>query len=337
MAQILNSFGFHTRNVTDTDTNTNLGNADLSLDSGTAERTYTMTDNDLVFKNNGSEMFKISAQEGEITIGGSSASTILFKSGTSAPDIRIFEASGSGSNYVTLTCAALASNTTLTLPNTTGTIALTSQITANTNIANTDLTLDTTRELDLNDNDLSITNGGAGSEAIKFSGADQEVTIGSGDLDVIIDSSSNFSVDCRANISKRKLQKTGTIDGDINGDLVYLSGITTSVTKGKIYYFSGTAWVLADADAASSGSKMLAVAAGTGTASSVGMCVRGMATLANDAGTIGDIIYLSTTAGEGTSTAPSGSGDIVRIIGYCMDSTNGQIFFNPDNSFVELA
>ena len=215
MAQILNSFGFHTRNVTDTDTNTNLGNADLSLDSGTAERTYTMTDNDLVFKNNGSEMFKISAQEGEITIGGGSASTILFKSGTSAPDIRIFEASGSGSNYVTLTCAALASNTTLTLPNTTGTIALTSDISANTNIANADLTLNNTRELDLNDNDLSITNGGAGSEAIKFSGADQEVTIGSGDLDVIIDSSSNFSVDCRANISKRKLQKTGNSDGDL--------------------------------------------------------------------------------------------------------------------------
>ena len=78
MAQILNSFGFHTKNVTDTDTNTNLGNADLSLDSGTATRTYTMTDNDLVFKNNGDDMFKISAQEGEITIGGSSASSILF-------------------------------------------------------------------------------------------------------------------------------------------------------------------------------------------------------------------------------------------------------------------
>ena len=29
--------------------------------------------------------------------------------------------------------------------------------------------------------------------------------------------------------------------------------------------------------------------------------------------------------------------DVVSIIGYCLDSTNGQIYFNPDNSFIELA
>ena len=46
---------------------------------------------------------------------------------------------------------------------------------------------------------------------------------------------------------------------------------------------------------------------------------------------------LSTTAGECSSTAPSGNGDIVRIIGYCLDASNGQIWFNPDNTFVEVS
>ena len=62
-----------------------------------------------------------------------------------------------------------------------------------------------------------------------------------------------------------------------------------------------------------------------------------MVTLNHDPGTIGDILYLSTTAGQASSTAPSGTGDIVRVIGYCLDSSNGQIWFNPDNTFVEIS
>ena len=68
-----------------------------------------------------------------------------------------------------------------------------------------------------------------------------------------------------------------------------------------------------------------------------GMLLRGMFTLDHDPGTIADELYISTTAGDITATAPSGSGDIVRVIGYCMDSTNGQIWFNPSNDFIVLA
>jgi hypothetical protein len=52
--------------------------------------------------------------------------------------------------------------------------------------------------------------------------------------------------------------------------------------------------------------------------------------------TTGDILYVSTTAGGITTTAPSGSGDIIRIIGYSLDGTNETIYFNPDNSWVEI-
>ena len=47
------------------------------------------------------------------------------------------------------------------------------------------------------------------------------------------------------------------------------------------------------------------------------------------------ILYLSTTTGNFTETAPSGSGDIVRIIGYGIDDSD-TIFFDPDKSWVEL-
>jgi hypothetical protein len=62
-----------------------------------------------------------------------------------------------------------------------------------------------------------------------------------------------------------------------------------------------------------------------------------MVTLDHDPGTISNALFLSTTAGTATATAPSGSGDIVRVIGYCLDSANGQIYFNPDGAFVEVA
>jgi lipopolysaccharide export system protein LptA len=130
--------------------------------------------------------------------------------------------------------------------------------------------------------------------------------------------------------------KTSTTDGDAAGDIVYFGG-TTGMEVGEIYYLtsSGT-WALADADAEATAKGMLAVALG-GSSDTDGMLVRGFVTLDHDPGTVGDTLFLSTTAGLATATAPSGNGDIVRVIGYCLDSTNGQIYFNPDGTFVEVS
>jgi len=126
---------------------------------------------------------------------------------------------------------------------------------------------------------------------------------------------------------------TSSTDGDHAGDLVYFG--TTSVTPGKIYYYTSSGqWELADADAESTAKGLLGVALAE--SSSDGMLIRGMVTLDTDPGTRADTLFLSTTAGAATSTAPSGSGDIVRVIGYCLDSTNGQVYFNPDGAFVEV-
>ena len=80
---------------------------------------------------------------------------------------------------------------------------------------------------------------------------------------------------------------------------------------------------------------MLAVALGT-TSDNNGMLIRGMVTLSADPGSISEQLYLSTTAGRAQNAAPAGSGKVVRLIGYCLDSTNGQVYFNPDNHYTVL-
>jgi hypothetical protein len=129
--------------------------------------------------------------------------------------------------------------------------------------------------------------------------------------------------------------ETGNTDGTHAGDIVNF-GETTTVA-GKIYYYkSDGAWALVDADAVGTCKGMLGVALGT-SSNTHGMLLRGMVTLDHDPGAVGDTLFASTTAGQATATAPSGSGDIVRVLGYCLNASNGQIWFNPDGAFVEVA
>ena len=50
-------------------------------------------------------------------------------------------------------------------------------------------------------------------------------------------------------------------------------------------------------------------------------------------------VYISTTLGHFDFTAPSGSGDVVRIVGYAIDDHLGDvlIYFDPDKTWVEIA
>ena len=101
---------------------------------------------------------------------------------------------------------------------------------------------------------------------------------------------------------------------------------------------SGGGWTLADADAESTASGLLAVALGTDPDVD-GMLLRGFCTLLTEVeGTeaIGSTLYLSATAGVATITAP-GSGDIVRVLGYSLHATDNQVYFNPAGTFVEVS
>jgi len=137
-------------------------------------------------------------------------------------------------------------------------------------------------------------------------------------------------------VSSQKYAVTGNTDGTFQGDVVYIGG-TTSMTTGAIYHYkSDGTWELADADAAANSDGLLAVALGAASNTN-GMLLRGMVTLDHDPGAVGDVLFLSTTAGDCSATAPSGNGDIIRVIGYCLDASNGQVWFNPDNTFVEVS
>ena len=113
-------------------TNTNIANTDLTA---TGSRILDMDGEDLSFTS--IALFSITGQTsftGDLTI----------SNGASAPNLKLKEASGGGTNVGTLTVGALGANRTYTFPNATGTVALTSDI-SNTNLGNTDLTADAAR------------------------------------------------------------------------------------------------------------------------------------------------------------------------------------------------
>lgn len=153
-----------------------------------------------------------------------------------------------------------------------------------------------------------------------------------------VDDSDGVTID---KLKQIKYEKPSNTDFSYQGDVVYF-GATTSMTQGDLYYYNSSGnWAQADADAASSsGGVLLAIALGTASDTN-GMLLKGTFTMAAGAidGTeaTGDELYVSTTAGHVTSAAPTATGDIVRVVGYMLDGTNGQIWFNPSNDFITLA
>ena len=132
-----------------------------------------------------------------------------------------------------------------------------------------------------------------------------------------------------------QLEKSSTTGGDYQGEVVYFGSGT--VVKGKLYNYRGGDWIAVDADAVASSQGLLAIAIANGAAATVGMFTRGMYTLGyNPAFTDGDILYVGTTSGQMYYEPPSGSQRVVRIVGTALSSTTGQIFFHPDNTFIEL-
>ena len=135
-------------------------------------------------------------------------------------------------------------------------------------------------------------------------------------------------------------------DGIMGGDIIKI-GNTTVVLSNLYFLTDSGAWTAADADAsATAGPVMLALALGTNSGTH-GMLVRGFARISSSllASTAtakqGDPVYVGTTAGALTFTAPSASGDIVRIVGYlvtpCNSAEDSIIYFNPDRTYLEIA
>ena len=132
---------------------------------------------------------------------------------------------------------------------------------------------------------------------------------------------------------------SGTTAGDVGAgaEIVYFG--TGTVTAGLIYYYkSDGSWAITNANAVATSTGLLGVALGAGTASSVGMCIRGMVNLLTDStGDVGEVLWLETaTNGRAADSVPTGSGGVARVIGYCLNADGRRIFFNPDNTWLEI-
>ena len=139
-------------------------------------------------------------------------------------------------------------------------------------------------------------------------------------------------------ISAREFTTVGGTDGDCKGDIITIGLDASSHVAGNIYFLnSSSRWVITDADAAATSTGLLAVAMGS--AASEGMCIRGMVSLKTTfpgSPANGDVLYLdNATDGAATGTAPTGNGDIVRVLGYKIGSGE-RMWFNPDNTFIEV-
>jgi len=227
-------------------------------------------------------------------------------------------------------------------------------------IANTDTQNTTTLSFVDSSSDaiLRNTTGGAGSgtQDVKFvagsnvtltpdtGSSPQTLTIAAttgGIANVLADTGPQLGGDLDTNSKNILFAKPSNTDYSSNGDIVKFGG-ATGMTEGDLYYLnsSGT-WAPANATSAStSGACLLAIALGAAS-DTHGMLLRGFYTM-NDAaidGTeaTGDELYVGENNGHVTSAPPSSENDVVRVIGYCIDGTNGQIWFNPSNDFIVLA
>ncbi len=131
-------------------------------------------------------------------------------------------------------------------------------------------------------------------------------------------------------------------------NLVFSPGANDTLTAGKIYFLhtDGT-WNETDAnDVADGAGSMLGVGRG-GPSQAMGVLTRGYvripASLYNGTFATGSAVYVSDNAtGEWDFTAPAGSGDYVRVVGYGVEALHGGttdivVYFNPSNDYVEIA
>lgn len=131
------------------------------------------------------------------------------------------------------------------------------------------------------------------------------------------------------------LDGTPDTDETSNGPTTSTFNAGGSITKFQLVYLNNSAqWVQADADAESTTQGFLAIALETDTVGNPLKVALPGSFVRDDswAWTVGALLYASTTAGSLTETQPTGTNDVIRIVGYAVASNI--IYFNPSGSFV---
>jgi hypothetical protein len=148
------------------------------------------------------------------------------------------------------------------------------------------------------------------------------------------------------NAPTTKLDVTGAVsstftgepaaDHTADGPKMSLLNAGESIAVMNLVYLSTSdgEWHNTDADAESTTAGMLGIALGTGTdGNPLTVALKGSVVRDDSwSWTVGQTLYASTDAGGITDTAPSGSDDVVRIIGYAV--SDDAIYFAPDETYI---
>lgn len=140
------------------------------------------------------------------------------------------------------------------------------------------------------------------------------------------DAPSPVGVDLALNTRTNPYSAAGDHEGTV------LSIGTLGLTVGTVYYWNGTEWADANAGAVATADGLMGISTVSGVAPDV--LVSGIIQLASVPGAVGDPLYLDTTNGLLTATAPTGSGQIVRVMGYKLDTN--RVYFNPSQDWLEI-
>ena len=250
--------------------------------------------------------------------------------------LQFSEAANNGTNYIGLQAPlSLSGDFTYTLPSTAPTVGqvLSSDASgvmswatgggADTNIANTDLTLDTDRTTDL-----------AGFDLVFDTGTTDVMTLNGGSDDVIIHQGLDVYERLSPGYIKVKAPSPFAAAGLYASGAELLFVGTSGLGSGTCVALGASTW-----GASSAASEVTAAIGlmGIRTAIVGGMLIRGMVYLAADpGGAQGDVVYLSATnAGELTTTVPTGTaGYVVRVMGYKV-ATN-IVFFSPSKDWIVI-
>ena len=115
------------------------------------------------------------------------------------------------------------------------------------------------------------------------------------------------------------------------GDIVRFGNTTT--LPGAIYAHTGSGWTLAHSGSSGQASSSLGFAVGSNSTSD-GMLLRGMGNIGYDpGGRNGCALYLE-APGSASNTTPTTSGHVARVVGW--NYGNNTIYFNPDNTWVDI-
>ena len=214
----------------------------------------------------------------------------------------------------------------ITSVGTLGSLTVTGDITANGNIVGddgTDITNIETIECD------TITHDGDGDTKISF--GTNSVGIKAGNTTVFASDITGSKLSNVKSIEFNTSSAALSVKGAI-GDIVKFGGSTT-IAGGMYYLNNSGGWTIALADSTFTSTSSIAVAVGDNSTTD-GMCLRGFSNPQTDPGAgTGNPVYLSDTlTGRMTSSPPSSSGDVVRIVGHQYGTD--LIYFNPSSDYI---